>query len=45
VIEPLKGHLVRVRAIHDRDVATGYGEVELPDALGRKYPRAAHDWA
>jgi site-specific recombinase XerD len=27
VIEPLKGHLVRVRAIHDRDVATGYGEV------------------
>jgi integron integrase len=45
VVEPLKAHLVRVKAIHERDVASGYGEVELPDALARKYPRAAHDWA
>lgn len=44
VIEPLKQHLVRVRALHDRDLAAGYGSVELPDALLVKYPRAACDW-
>jgi integron integrase len=27
-------------AIHRQDLAEGYGEVELPDALARKYPRA-----
>jgi integron integrase len=45
VIEPLKQHLMRVRALHDRDVAAGYGDVELPDALLVKYPRAACDWS
>lgn len=45
VIEPMKAHLVRVKALHERDLAAGYGEVELPDALARKYPRAAHDYA
>ena len=44
VIEPLKQHLMRVRALHDRDLAAGYGSVELPDALLVKYPRAACDW-
>ena len=45
VIEPLKQHLMRVRALHDRDLAAGYGDVELPDALLVKYPRAACDWS
>jgi len=45
VIEPLRAHLVRVKALHERDLAAGYGDVELPDALSRKYPRAAYDWA
>ncbi len=45
VIEPLKAHLVRVKALHERDLAAGYGDVELPDALARKYPRAAYDYA
>ncbi len=36
--------LERVRALHERDVAAGYGEVELPDALARKYPRAPCEW-
>jgi integron integrase len=45
VIEPLKAHLVRVKALHERDLAAGYGDVEWPDALARKYPRAAYDWA
>ena len=36
---------MRVRALHDRDLAAGYGDVELPDALHVKYPRAAYDWS
>jgi integron integrase len=45
VMEPLKSHLVRVKALHDRDLAAGYGDVELPDGLVRKYPKAAYDWS
>ena len=45
VIEPLQAHLVRVKALHERDLAQGYGDVELPDALMRKYPRAQYEWA
>jgi len=44
VIEPLKAHLARVKVWHERDVSEGYGDVELPDALERKYPRAAYEW-
>lgn len=43
--EPLIGHLRRVKAVHDRDLAEGYGRVLLPDALARKYRSAAHDWS
>lgn len=32
-------------AINKQDVAAGYGEVYLPDALGRKYPNAARELA
>jgi integrase len=34
-----------VRALHRRDLASGHGEVWLPKALSRKYPRAGTDWA
>ena len=44
VIEPLKAHLVRTKALHEADLAAGYGDVEMPDALARKYPRAAYEW-
>ena len=37
-------HLAQVKILHERDVADGYGEVELPDALARKYPRAPYEW-
>ena len=40
----LQQHLERVRAQHARDLAAGYGEVHLPYALARKYPKAARDW-
>ena len=45
VIELLQAHLVRVQALHEQDFAAGYGEVELPDALARKYPKAPYEWA
>jgi integron integrase len=44
-IEPLKQQLVKAKALHDADLAAGYGDVELPDALARKYPRAPYEWA
>jgi integron integrase len=44
LVEPLKDHLLRVKALHERDLERGFGDVELPDALARKYPRAACEW-
>ena len=41
---PLRAHLKQVRALHERDVAEGYGEVYLPYALDRKYPCAGREW-
>ncbi len=40
----LKLHLEKVKAAHDKDIKLGYGEVHLPQALARKYPKAAGDW-
>ena len=40
---PLKAHLVKVKALHEGDLAQGYGEVYLPFALGKKYPNAGRD--
>ncbi len=41
---PLHAHLQTVMAIHQADLEQGFGEVFMPDALGRKYPKAARDW-
>lgn len=43
--EPLRLHLEGVRAAHLLAVSQGYGGVELPHALERKYPRAHLEWA
>ncbi len=42
--EPLRSHLARAKLLHERDLAEGYGEVELPAALERKYPNAVREW-
>lgn len=42
--QPLKRHLDCVKALHERDLAEGFGEVYLPFALARKYPNAAKEW-
>jgi integron integrase len=41
---PLQDHLKKVKALHERDLADGWGRVEMPYALDRKYPKAAADW-
>ena len=43
-VQPLQAHLGRVRALHQRDLTAGFGEVSLPHALARKYPRAGYQW-
>jgi integron integrase len=45
VKEPLRAHLEEVRKRHQREIAIGGGRVALPDALERKYPNAATEWA
>lgn len=40
----LNTHLERVKLIHEDDLASGCGEVYLPQALSRKYPGAAKEW-
>jgi integrase len=41
---PLKEHLAHAKAVHERDVQSGFGSVHLPDALQRKYPSAHRAW-
>src|SRR5438094_166750 len=43
--EPLRRHLLRVKAQHEQDVEDGFGRVHLPFALSRKIPSAARAWA
>jgi integron integrase len=45
VVNVLLRYVDRVRAQHERDRARGLGEVPMPDALGRKYPGVAAEWA
>ena len=44
LVEPLRAHLERVRCLHANDLRAGFGEVHLPYALARKYPRAGYEW-
>ena len=43
VTADLKRQMERARILHEQDLAEGYGEVYLPDALQRKYPNAARE--
>lgn len=45
VRDRLKEHLKGVKFLHEKDLAAGHGEVFLPDALSRKYPKAGKEWA
>jgi len=40
----LHQHLETVKVLHQQDLAEGFGRVNLPFALARKYPNAAAEW-
>ena len=40
----LKQHLKRVKILHSDFLKRGYGEVELPYGLSKKYPNAKYEW-
>jgi integron integrase len=40
---PLREQIKRVSELHQKDLAKGYGAVQLPHALVRKYPNAARE--
>jgi len=40
----LRLHIERVRRLHEEDLSKGFGEVFLPTALSRKYPRAGREF-
>lgn len=42
--QSLERHLEKVKAIHERDLRAGFGRVDLPFALNRKYPNADCEW-
>ena len=44
ITDAVAGHLVKVRTLHERDVAAGGGWVAVPDALSRKYANAGREW-
>lgn len=44
VIAVLQEHLLKVKSLHERDLAEGFGRANLPYALARKYPNAAAEW-
>lgn len=45
LVEPLQRHMQGLRGVHQADLAAGWGTVELPHALERKYRNAAREWA
>jgi integron integrase len=44
LVERLQRHLQKVKAIHEMDLREGWGTVELPGALAKKYPNANREF-
>lgn len=44
LIEPLREQIAAAKVLHDADLAAGFGLVELPGALARKYPNAGREF-
>lgn len=45
LVDGLRAHVARAQLQHAKDLRDGAGHVALPDALSRKYPAAAREWA
>ena len=44
LVDPLKRHMKEVQHQHQTDLSAGWGAVELPHALKRKYRNAPREW-
>nr|WP_026938973.1 integron integrase [Holophaga foetida] len=44
LVPPIRAHLSKVCALHERDLEEGFGEVALPDALAEKFKAAPRAW-
>ena len=44
LVPDIQEHLLRVRSLHQSDLAAGWGRVLMPNALARKYPNANREW-
>jgi integron integrase len=42
--QDLQKHLREIHVTHEKDLEEGWGRVQLPDALDRKYPNAPVEW-
>jgi len=45
LVPALRDHMAARRKLHDIDLSTGHADVELPNAIERKYPKAGAEWA
>jgi len=45
LVQTLHAQFGEAKRLHAIDLREGYGEVHLPYALARKYPRAGYEWA
>lgn len=44
LVAPLRAHLTTVERQHQRDLAAGFGRVEMQATLANQYSGAAHEW-
>jgi len=44
LVEPLQKQLRFAEKLHEQDLRGGFGRVELPFALARKYQNAEREW-
>ena len=44
LIPELKEHIEKVRSLHNKDLADGWGAVSMPGALARKYPAGSKEF-
>lgn len=44
-VQRLERHLQKIKAQHEEDLEAGFGNVYLPGAVERKYPKAKYEWA
>jgi integron integrase len=42
--QDLQKHLREIHVTHEKDLEEGWGRIQLPDALDRKYPNAPVEW-